>query len=474
MSNNIAYNAGTAQVGKLDWITLVTFVCLLLIGWMMIYASGYSDLVDVQPIFLKSNAGKQLIAIGIAAFAFILVFITDNKFWSTLAYPVYLLGLVFLISVLFLGHKIKGAVSWFNFGGFQFQPSEFAKFGTMLAMAAFISYYKTNLKQTRSRMIALAIFFVPVALILLQPDAGSALTFMSFFILLFREGFNPVWYIIGLSLASLFVLALKFDPQYVIAYLILIALGVIYSQLKKSNLHSMAMVVSIATLITSYFLQFPLFYLLLGLGIILLWFIYEANSQRMQKLLIILIPSVLMGAVFTKGSQYAVDNFLKPHQQDRINVWLRPELCDPKGNLYHVIQSKLAISSGGFAGKGFLKGTLTKLNYVPEQSTDFIFSTIGEEQGFLGIAAVVGLFVLFMFRIMSIAERARTAFTRVYAYSFLGFIFVHFFINIGMTMGLVPIMGIPLPFISYGGTSCISFSLMTAVLLRLDTSRHFV
>ncbi|MBK8776415.1 MAG: rod shape-determining protein RodA [Saprospiraceae bacterium] len=463
-----------SALGKLDWITLVTYICLILIGWMMIYASGYSELSETVTPFFKTSAGKQLMAIIISAFLFLVVFITDSKFWSTLAYPIYLLGLISLILVLFLGHKIKGSVSWFNLGGFSFQPSEFAKFGTALAMAAYISYYKTNLKQPKSRMITMGIFALPIGLILLQPDAGSAITYGSFFILLFREGYNPVWYIIGLSLLALFILALKFEPYYVIAYLICFGATIIYTQLKKNRLLNVVLLTCWGLLIASYWVSIPLLSLVGVLSVGLLFFVYQGNKQRLQKLLIILVPSILVGAAFTKVSQHSVDNFLKPHQRERINVWLRPEMCDPRGNLYHVLQSKLAISSGNFSGKGFLQGTLTKLNYVPEQSTDFIFSTIGEEQGFLGIAAIVGLFVLLMFRAILIGERARNAFTRVYAYSYMGFILVHFFINIGMTMGLVPIMGIPLPFISYGGTSCMIFSLMTAVLLKLDTARHSV
>ena len=465
---------GKADYTKLDWISLITFLCLLLIGWMMIYASGYSDFSENATPFIKTNAGKQLIAISISAFFFILVFITDFKFWSTLAYPVYLLGLFFLVLVLFFGHKVKGNTSWFQFGSVSFQPSEFAKFGTMLAMAAFISYFKTNLKQTKSRLIAIALFFVPILLILLQPDAGSAITFLSFFVLLFREGFNPVWYIIGLAMLALFILGIKFEPYYVIAYLVLLGASFLYAQLKKSNQHHWTLLALWILIISSYWTKLPILWLIGGLAMGLLYFALEANKQRFQKTLVILIPSILLGALFTKGSQYAVDNFLKPHQRERINVWLRPELCDPRGNLYHVMQSKLAISSGGFSGKGFLEGTLTKLNYVPEQSTDFIFSTIGEEQGFIGILAIIGLFVLFMFRVIAIGERARNAFTRVYAYGFLGFLIIHFFINIGMTIGLMPVIGVPLPFVSYGGTSCIVFSIMTAVLLKLDTSRHFV
>lgn len=465
---------GKSEFAKIDWIALVTYLCLLLIGWMMIYASGYSDFSENSILFLKTNAGKQLIAIAISAFVFILVFITDFKFWSTLAYPFYLLGLVFLILVLFFGHTVKGNTSWFQFGSVSFQPSEFAKFGTMLALASFLSYFKTNLKQSKSRLIALSLFFVPILLILLQPDAGSAITFLSFFILLFREGFNPVWYIIGLAMLALFILGIKFEPLYVIAYLLLLGASFLYFQLKKINTHHWAIIVLWVLMISSYWFKIPVLGLIAILAIGLLYFTYEANKQRFQKTLVILIPSILLGSLFTKGSQYAVDNFLKPHQRERINVWLRPELCDPRGNLYHVMQSKLAISSGGFSGKGFLEGTLTKLNYVPEQSTDFIFSTIGEEQGFIGILAIIGLFVLLMFRVIAIGERARTSFTRIYAYGFLGFLVIHFFINIGMTIGLMPVIGVPLPFVSYGGTSCIVFSIMTAVLLKLDTSRHFV
>jgi rod shape determining protein RodA len=458
---------------KVDWITLVTFFCLLLIGWMMIYASGYSELSDRVIPFFKTNAGKQLIAIIISAFIFLIVFITDSKFWSSLAYPVYLVALLLLVLVIFIGQTIKGSTSWFNIGGLSFQPSEFGKFGTMLAVAAYISYYKTNLKQARSRLIAMSIVFIPVGLILLQPDAGSALTYSAFFVLFFREGFNPVWYIVGLTLLALFILALKFEPFYVIAYLICIGSSILFSQLKRNNTNRAVLLASWGILIASYWFKIQITYILVPLSLGLIYFIFNAYIQRMQRLLIILVPSILLGATFTKVSQYSVDHFLKPHQQDRINVWLRPEKCDPRGNLYHVMQSKLAISSGNLYGKGFLAGTLTKLNYVPEQSTDFIFSIVGEEQGFMGIIAIIGLFVLLMFRTVLIGERAKNTFTRVYAYSYLGFIMVHFFINIGMTMGLVPIMGIPLPFISYGGTSCMVFSLMTALLIKLDTSRHF-
>lgn len=471
MSSIISRNK---EFAKVDWITLATFTSLVVIGWMMIYASGYSELSESTTPFFRSNAGKQLIAIIISAFLFMLVFITDFKFWSTLSYPIYLLGLLLLVGVLFFGQKIKGSTSWFNLGGFSFQPSEFAKFGTMLAMSAYLSYFKTNLKQFKSRMIAMALFVVPIGLIMLQPDAGSAITFGSFFILLFREGFNPVWYIIGLALLALFILALKFDPLYVIAYMLAMGSTVIYTQLRKNNQQLLIVLASWGLIMASYWAKIPIMGVLGLLGAGLAFFIYQGYQQRLQRLLIILVPSILAGAAFTKVSQYTVDNFLKAHQRERINVWLRPEMCDPRGNLYHVLQSKLAISSGNFSGKGFLEGTLTKLNYVPEQSTDFIFSTIGEEQGFLGIIAIIGLFVLLMFRAIAIGERARNTFTRVYAYGFLGFILVHFFINIGMTMGLVPIMGIPLPFISYGGSSCMVFSLMTAVLLRLDSSRHFV
>ena len=217
MSSIISRNK---EFAKVDWITLATFISLVVIGWMMIYASGYSELTDSTTPFFRTNAGKQLIAIIISAFAFLLVFITDFKFWSTLSYPIYLVGLLLLVMVLFFGQKIKGSTSWFNLGGFSFQPSEFAKFGTMLAMAAYLSYFKTNLKQFKSRLIAMMLFAVPIGLILMQPDAGSAITFGSFFILLFREGFNPVWYIIGLALLALFILALKFDPLYVIAYIL--------------------------------------------------------------------------------------------------------------------------------------------------------------------------------------------------------------------------------------------------------------
>jgi len=282
---------------------------------------------------------------------------------------------------------VSGATSWFSIGGFSLQPSEFAKFTTALAMASYLSSYNANLRIFKSQVIAFGLIAVPIVLILMQPDAGSAIVFTSFLILFYRLG--NLW----------------------------------------------------------------------------------RNGRK--ELVKFLLPLIIFGGAFAYGANFAFNNILKPHQQSRINVWLNPSKA-PSDAIYNLRQSKLTIGSGELSGKGFLQGTRTKLDFVPEQSTDFIFCTIGEEQGFVGVFGIIALYLLFLYRITVIAERQRSDFSRNYAYGVAGILFFHFFINIGMTMGLVMIIGIPLPFISYGGSSLLAFSLMIGVLLKLDSNRFSI
>ncbi len=454
---------------KIDWLTFCLYLALVAMGWVAIYAVDYAEYQNTS--FFRSPAGRQSIWIGISLLAFLVIQVIDWKFWRTFAYPMYGGAILLLVAVLLLGVEIKGARSWFSFGGSTFQPSELAKFATCLAVANFLSSYRIDIRQLRTQAIAVGLFMLPVLLILLQPDAGSALVFLSFFILLYREGLSGSYYAIGLLLALVFILSLKYGFD--ITMFVLLAMSLALQAYTLNDRRNRWISAAVAVVVVGIYLSAQGYMLevlaggaaLVLAGSVVLW------TRRNARLVGIISSGLLIGASLSYVSQYAFNNILKPHQQDRINVWLRPEVCDPRGSLYNVLQSKMAISSGGFLGKGFANGTMTRLNYVPEQSTDFIFTTIGEEHGFIGSMVVVGLFLALLLRLTVLAERQRAPFARMYAYGVAGILFVHFFINLGMTMGIMPIIGIPLPFISMGGSSLLFFSIMIAVLLKFDSHR---
>lgn len=456
---------------NIDLVTFSLYLGLVAIGWLMVYTVGYGEGYSKDFFqFLTTQAGKQTIWIGISFVVFAIIMFIDWKFWSTFAYPIYVIALFFLIAVLIVGTKTKGATAWFSFGGFSFQPSELAKFATALAISSFLSHYSTNLNTLKSQAMVFGLVLLPMVFILLQPDAGSALVFLSFFIVLYREGLSPSIYVVGIFSAIILVLGLIIPPVSIVQWLILLGL-IIMSQHFKPAFYWMAGAVGLA--ITAWYLskQVNIEYVTAGVGLIFAAAAYFQMRKRRVRLVGLLSAMLVFGAMLAFAANYGFNNVLKPHQQERVNVWLRPESCDERGSLYNVTQSKMAISSGGLQGKGFLEGTMTKLNYVPEQSTDFIFCTIGEEQGFIGSFGVITLFLLLLIRITIIAERQRSNFSRHYAYCLAGILFVHFFINIGMTMGLLPIIGIPLPFISKGGSALLGFTTMIAVLLKLDSHR---
>ena len=459
---------------NIDWTTFSIYLSLVAIGWLMIFTVGYEEGVyDTFASFLDTSVGKQSIWIGISFVVFLAVFIIDWKFWQTFSYLLYALSVISLIAVLFFGQSIKGATSWFVFGGFSFQPSELAKFCTCVALASFLSSYSTNLKEYKSQFIAFFLFLIPMGLILLQPDAGSALIFLSFLILLYREGLSANYYIVGIVVSTVLLLGLVYPPILIIIGLTVLCIFVL--TLNFPSHKSYWFIGSMVLALAAYFFAvreaqpwYTLYACLAGLGGLAFYHLIN----RKARLVAMLSLSLTVGSALAYGANYAFNNILEPHQQDRINVLLRPDLCDPKWSLYNVLQSKLAISAGGWQGKGFLEGKMTKLNYVPEQSTDFIFCTIGEEQGFIGSVGIIGLFLLLLLRITIIADRQRSNFSRQYAYGVVGILFLHFFINIGMTMGIMPIIGIPLPFISKGGSSLLGFTIMISVLLKLDSNRY--
>jgi rod shape determining protein RodA len=458
---------------RIDWQSFSLFISLVIIGWLMVFSVNYEEFQQVGwSGFLGTSAGKQAVWVGISLFVFAFVMLFDWKFWQTFAYSIYIFSLVLLVLVLIVGTNIKGATSWFSFGGVSFQPSELAKFGTCLGMAAFLDTYSTDLRQMRSQWTALLILALPMGLILLQPDAGSALVFTSFLVLLYREGLSQTYFLVGGIAVALLLCALVFEPQEIYAVMLLAAIGMLTFQYSKRNRSYWFLGALLLSGATFYLLSEGFaWYINAGLGALFLLAAVLAYQNRNGRMAGLLIFFLLIGSGLVYASDYAFNNVLKPHQQDRINVWLQPDKCDARGSLYNLEQSKTAIGSGNFLGKGFTNGTMTKLNYVPEQSTDFIFCTIGEEQGFMGVLSIIGLFVVFIIRLTIVAERQRSNFNRYYAYGVVGILFLHVFINIGMTMGLMPIIGIPLPLISKGGSSLLGFTLMIAVLLKLDKHR---
>lgn len=406
---------------NIDWFTVFIYLLLIFIGWINIYSAVYDD--THQNIFdLSQRYGKQLVWIGASIIiAFILILI-DSKLFSTFSYLIYILSLLSLIAVLLIGTKIAGSRSWFQLGEFALQPSEFAKFATGLALAKFLSGLNRSLLKFKDLILSGIIIAVPALLILLQPDMGSALVYLAFIMVLYREGLSAKFILFGL----------------------------------------LAIILFLATLLINKYLVIAIYF-----GFI---FIYYLKHFRLKGSLPILLIVFTLGSAYIYSTDYVFENILEPHQKKRINILIGKE-SDPRGAGYNVNQSKIAIGSGGFSGKGYLKGTQTKFNFVPEQSTDFIFCTIGEEWGLVGSSMVIILFLSLFSRLIILAERQRSVYSRIYGYSVASILFFHFIVNIGMTIGLVPVIGIPLPFISYGGSSLWSFTILLFIFIRQDASR---
>jgi rod shape determining protein RodA len=481
------------QLGEIDRATLGMYIALVAIGWLMIFAVNYDKNAPYAFFNLTNDTGKQLFFMVVCFVLIFVIMMTDWVFWRTYGFIIYLFTLILLPGTLIFGREINGAHAWYQFGGFSFQPSELAKFGTCLAMAGYLSAAGVDLRQWQSRVIAFAIFLVPVGIVLLQQDTGSALVFFSFLLVLFREGLSPTWYILGFGSAAMVILGLVYEPPLIVAWLVLIMNYQLITRFKERTqpwwtaFYITLPLIIWWTPIFTWFLEkskidpatVPLYnfwvmvpHLVLLIAAFLPNYFRKNNLIQRQLQMNLLLLVLAGGLVFF--ANFACYTILAPHQQLRIKIWLKPAeaAAESRGKAYNMLHSKMAIGSGGFSGKGFLEGNMTKLKYVPEQSTDFIFCTIGEEQGFIGVAAIIALFALFLYRITMLAERQRSNFSRCYAYGVAGIIFIHFIVNIGMTMGLFPIIGIPLPFISYGGSSLIGFTLLIAVLLKLDSHRN--
>lgn len=461
---------------NVDWLTIGVYAVLVILGWINIYAAVYNE--EHKNIFdFQMRYGSQMLWIVFAFVIATVILLIDTKFYTFFAYILYGLSVLMLMLVLVIGKEINGAKAWINIGPFGLQPAEFAKVACALAIAKYMSGYNVKINSLKTLMVVGTILFIPIVFIALQPDAGSILVFMSFSLVLYREGLPGSVLIFGVLLAALFFLSLLFSKLAIVVGVI--ALGyivyIVYSKNYKETLIGLLSFGAIAALIwgiSSLIGKKPELYYILAAAFIIsgIGFLIVSIFFRRIKYVTTFVPIIIGSILFTSSVDYVFHKLLEPHQQRRMHILLGIE-SDPLGMGYNVNQSMIAIGSGGFAGKGFLQGTQTKYNFVPEQTTDFIFCTVGEEWGFLGTGLVIGLFVLLIIRVLILAERQRSLFSRVYGYSVASILFFHFTINIGMTIGLLPVIGIPLPFFSYGGSSLWAFTILLFILVRFDASR---
>ena len=408
---------------NLDWISVIIFITLVVMGWLNIYSSSLSSVTGDSSIFdLSQFYGKQLLYIGLAFPLILIILFVEGKFYEKYASLIYTVSVLSIAGLFVFGKSVKGQANWYSFGAFGLQPSEFAKAATSLALAKYLSDVQVNLKNLNNQMISMAIVFFPVLLIAIH-DPGSALIYAIFFVVLYREGM-PGWYLMtGFIAIILFILMLITNNPFIVIGISIVVLAINYyrSRLIDRNL--------------------------IASGI-----------------LIVII------AIFSFSVSFVFNNVFKQHHRDRFNILLGKQV-DMKGIGYNIHQSEIAIGSGGWIGKGYLEGTQTKGGFVPEQHTDYIFTTVGEEWGFLGSLIVIGLFVALILRIIYLAERQKTKFSRVYGYCVAGILFTHFFINIAMVVGVFPTVGIPLPFFSYGGSGLWGFTILLFIFLKMDANK---
>lgn len=411
----------TGTLANIDWILVGMYLLLVLLGWGNIFAAVFNE--EASSILdISQKYGKQMLWIITSIVLIFIIMIMDSSIYETLAFPIYVISILSLLAVLAVGTEIAGARSWFTFGGFSIQPSEFAKFATVLALSKFLSTKGVSVENWRGKLGSMAIILLPAALIIPQPDPGSALVYTSLMLVLYRVGLSGNYIFIGLALVILFILSLLLNKLALIGSLVVLAVFMMV-MLRKNR----------------------------------------AWIWRISAVLVLCVGVI-------QSVDYAFYNILEDRHRNRINILLG-KAHDPQGIGYNTNQSMIAIGSGGFSGKGYLKGTQTKFDFVPEQSTDFIFCTVGEEWGFLGSTAVIILFTLFLFRLIIVAERQKSQFSRIYGYGVASIIFFHFAVNIAMTIGLAPVIGIPLPFFSYGGSSLWGFTLLLFIFIKLDSAR---
>ncbi len=409
-------------INKIDWITIAIYAVLLLIGWFNIYAAVYDEQFPKSIFDLSINSGQQLVRIGVAVLMIILIMVADYRLFENLSWILYFIFLGFLIITPFIGKEVNGQTLSIGFGALRIQPSEFAKFTTALALAKFMERPSFDLSKFKYQLQALSIVLLPIIFIMLQPDTGTAMVFFAFFVMFYREGMPQRYYMLALTFIGISLLALGLE----------------------NNL-----------------------YLVVGVGLIILLLIFSGKKRLSRIIGLVVLWLVIIA--YSYSLDYVVSK-LPEHQQNRIMVLFNPDL-DPLGAGWNVTQSKIAIGSGGFLGKGYLEGTQTKFDFVPEQHTDFIFCTLGEEFGWIGSIVVIALFCTMLIRLVMLAERQKNRFSRVYGYCVISILLFHFMINIAMTIGLFPVVGIPLPFFSYGGSSLWAFTILLFIFIKLDSHR---
>lgn len=416
--------SGQYSQNQYDSTIIIVYLILMVIGWTAIFATQYDGTFSIFD--LSTNHGKQMLWMGVSGLIFFVILGVDRLLIMNLSYIVYAIIVLLQLSVFVIGAATKGNLNWIDLGFFKLQPSEFAKLATAMALAKYLDTPQVRFNNFKQRMIAIAIVSVPLLIVLMQGDAGSALVFLSFIMVFNREGLSNWIIYLGLYVIAISLFALSIDK--------FLLIGIV--------------VILFAIILTYIYVVLP----------------------RERTIVAIIVGIMLLSIGYIIAVDTAFHSILKPHQQDRINVILG-KLEDSKGVGYNLEQSLIAIGSGGPVGKGWLQGTQTRYDFVPEMTTDFIFCSIGEEWGFLGSLVLISLFVILLQRMITIANRQRTVYARVYIYSVASIIFMHFLINIGMTIGLLPVIGIPLPFISYGGSSLLSFSAMLAIAMKMDSER---
>lgn len=474
---------------SIDWITILIYIALLAFGWFSVCGASYSY-GDADLFSLETRSGMQIVWIVTSIMLGTCLLLIDDRLYETFAFAIYVVMLLLLFATIFNPHEIKGSRSWIVMGPLRIQPAEFAKFATALAVAKLMSGYKFSIEKWKDLAKAIAMIITPMILIVMQKETGSALVYASLFLMLYREGMTGSFLFTGIAMVVYFVVGIRFEqpllwetPTHVGPFVVLLliqvltsALVLVYCKAKKEAKYIFLTSVGI-TLLALLFSQFVIPFNIIWVQLLLLvvticyltWLLYYNHMREYFFILLFTIGS----AVFFFSASYVLNNIMEPHQRVRINVLLGLEE-DLAGAGYNVHQSEIAIGSGGLRGKGFLNGTQTKLKFVPEQDTDFIFCTVGEEEGFLGSASVLLLFLCLILRLIYVSERQTHTFGRVYGYCVVSIFLFHLFINVGMVLGLTPVIGIPLPFFSYGGSSLWGFTLLLFIFLRIDASRKLM
>ena len=488
-TTNNNQKGGVNVLAQLDWFTVLIYLLLMAMGWISICGASYD--FDQQGNFLdfSTRSGMQIVWIGTSLIVASFILMIDDRVYETFSYLIYLGFLVLLFITPFIARDIKGSMSWIKIGAFSLQPAEFAKFGVALCIAKVMGTQGFTLTRWRDLIVCVALILVPMALIVMQKETGSALVYAAFFLMLYREGMTGSFLFAVLSAVLFFVVGVRFadEPiqqlpltmwgQAVVLFLthfFTICLMLVYTPERRRAFYLLLggwLVQGLAAAFSYYLWSFNVAWvqLLVCIATILMLAYYGLRDRLIRYAY---VACFAIGALaFHYSSSYVLTHVMQPHQQTRIRVLLGLE-DDPQGAGYNVIQAKIAIGSGGLEGKGFLNGTQTKLKYVPEQDTDFIFCTVGEEEGFLGCALVLSLFLILILRLIHLAERQAHTFGRVYGYCVLSVFLFHVFVNVGMVLGLTPVIGIPLPFFSYGGSSLWGFTILLFIFLRIDCGRN--